>query len=246
MRTWTICGLACLLWAGDLRGAEDKPLLEVAPTLAELGSGWTTNFVAYLLDPRSQPSEIDFQGNPATSARLEAQRLEMKTNGRTGCGLFIYGRGDVIMNSGLFRVYVQRWAQTRALHNHWVDWKMNPARVVRTTPAIGEDFFWTEEWWRETRVRQNLVFRRGLFQVTIEAGSESDSAAMVRLGQAIDARIKGRPAAPSVRPPNSWIRGVPKAYDISGRRKKEFPYLQLSFPTKGNANLHITLLTGER
>ena len=45
---------------------------------------------------------------------------------------------------------------------------------------------------RETRVRQNLVFRRGLFHITLEAGAESDSSALVELAQAIDAKIIGR------------------------------------------------------
>ncbi len=193
--------MASLLSGARVRGAGAKPILDVTPALSDLGPGWTTNFVAYLLDSRSEPSEIDYQSNPATSSRLEAQRLEMKTNGRTGCALLIYGRGDLIMNRGLCRVYVQRWAESRALHNHWVDWKMAPNRVVRNTAPVGEDCFWTEEWWRETRVRQNLVFRRGLFHITLEAGAESDSSALVELAQAIDAKILGRPlkkpAAPS-------------------------------------------------
>ena len=186
--------IAWVGWTANAVAAEEKSILAVAPTLAELGDGWTTNFVAYLIDPRSSPSEIDYQGNPATSPRLESQRLEMRINGRTGCGLMFYGRGDLIMNSGLYRVYIQRWSDRRALHNDWVTWKMNPARVIHDMQSVGEDYFWIEEWWRETRLRQNLVFRRGLFHVTVEAGAQSDWSAMVRLAQAIDQRIRIRHA----------------------------------------------------
>lgn len=196
MRLGAVFLIGWLAWTTCLAAVEEKSILSIAPTVAELGEGWTTNLVAYLIDPSSHPSEIDYQGNPATSQRLESQRLEMRINGRTGCGLLFYGRGNLIMNSGLYRVYIQRWGNRRALHNEWVTWKMNPARVVHDMPHVGEDYFWIEEWWRQTRLRQNLVFRRGLFHVTVEAGAESDWAAMVRLAQAIDERIRSpRPAA---------------------------------------------------
>jgi hypothetical protein len=177
-------------WAG-----EQKAILNVLPSLAELGPGWTTNQVAYLIDPLSQPSEIDYQSDPKTSGKLAGQREAMKTNGRTGCGMVYYGRGDLVMNSGLYRVTIQRWAEKRPLHNAWVTWKMNPSRVVRSCPAVGEDYFWVNEWWRETLLRHHLVFRRGLFHVLIEAGADSDVLQMVRLGEAIDRRIRQSAAA---------------------------------------------------
>jgi hypothetical protein len=177
---------------------EENAILDVAPSVSELGAGWTTSLVAYLLDPRSCPSEIDYHGDAESSPQLGAQREVMKTNGRTGCGLVLYGHGDLIMNSGLYRVYIQRWNNRRSLHNCWVDWKMNPNRIVRDTSPVGEDSFWVNEWWRQTLVRQHLVFRRGLFHVVVEAGAESDFAPMIRLAQVLDAKIRGRsiPEAP--------------------------------------------------
>ena len=75
---------------------------------------------------------------------------------------------------------------------------MDPTRVVPDTPSVGEDYFWTNDWWRQTRVRQNLAFRRGLFHVVIEAGAESDYTQMIRLAKVIDDKIKGHsPAKPS-------------------------------------------------
>ena len=172
--------------------ALEKAILDVAPSVSELGAGWTTNLVAYLLDPRSHPSEIDYRGDAESSPELGAQREVMKTNGRTGCGLVLYGHGNLIMNSGLYRVYIQRWSNRRSLHNHWVDWKMNPNRIVRDAPPVGEDSFWVNEWWRQTPVRQHLVFRQGLFHVVVEAGADADVAPMIRLGQVLEAKIRGR------------------------------------------------------
>jgi hypothetical protein len=190
--------LSLLLALGEPSAAE-KPVLAVIPSAAEVGDGASTNLIAYLLDPLSQPSEIDHRQDARSSLLLEAQRAAMLTNGRTGCALVLYGRGDLTMNSGLFRVYVQRWRSPRSLHNAWVTWKMNPDRVVHTEPASGEDYFWTQEWWRRSLVRQNLVFRRGLFHVVIEAGAESDYLHMIRLAAAIDAKIRGRPVPPAAR-----------------------------------------------
>src|SRR5262249_38086455 len=155
----------CLMWTG-VAALPERSVLDVVPSVTELGEGWTTNVVAYLIDARSQPPEIDYQNDPKVSLLLEAQRQAMTTNNRTGCGLVLFGRGDLVMNRGLYRVYIQRWNSKRALHNAWVGWKMNPNRVVRNNSPVGEDFFWIVDWWRQTPVEQDLVFRRGLFHVT--------------------------------------------------------------------------------
>lgn len=188
-------GLLLLLSTGSFASTvwEEKAVLEVVPTVVELGNGWTTNLVTYLIDPKSNPSEIDHKGDPATSAEIRDQREDMKTNGRTGCAMILYGRTNLVMNRGLFRVCIQRWNNTRSLHNAWAGWKMNPSRVVRPLRAVGEDVFWVNQWSRDTLVSQDMVFRRGLFHVTIQAGSESDPALIVRLGEAVDAKIRGRP-----------------------------------------------------
>ena len=195
--------ISLLVWIASLLVAVAAPppepvaILAVTPSLDELGRGWTTNVVAYLLDPKSQPSEIDYRSDPKTSLLLEYQRSVMLTNNRTGCALILYGRGNLIMNIGLYRVYIQRWDNTRTLHNSWVGWKMDPSRVLRgDVSPVGDDCFWTEEWWRQTKVRNNFIFRRGLFHVTVEAGSDSDYRPMVRLAEVIDAKIRGRPAPP--------------------------------------------------
>ena len=47
-----------LLCSTAVLGAEAKALLEVAPSVAELGEGWTDRQVQYLIDPLSRPSKI--------------------------------------------------------------------------------------------------------------------------------------------------------------------------------------------
>jgi hypothetical protein len=222
------CILALVLTFGSPAWAlEEKPVLTVTPTLEELGPGWTTNLIAYLLDPKSDPPAIDYRTDPKTSFMLAYQRDVMSTNNRTGCAMVLYGHGDMVMNRGLHRVFVQRWGNRRALHNAWVGWKMDINRVVWDYGSVGEDFFWTSEWWRQTQVKQNLVFRRGLFHIVIEAGAASDPADMVRLAQAFDAKIRGRPvpkAAPAGLPdPLTSASGkkISSAAEWTGGRRAE-------------------------
>jgi hypothetical protein len=168
------------------KAVEERPILEIAPTLAELGPEWTTNQIAYLLDARSHPSEVDLYDR-TPSPVLEFHRAQMKKDGRTGYATIHYGRGNLVMNRGLYRVYIQRWSDKWTLQNRWIEWKMYPTRIVRPAPPLGEDCYW-----RDDGSFQDFVFRRGLFHVIVEAGSDSDYLPMIRLAEVINAKIAGR------------------------------------------------------
>src|SRR5262245_584238 len=77
MKAYTIALVVYLAAVSAARAVEEKPLLAVTPSAAELGGKWTTNVIAYLLDPRSQPPEIDYRGEASTSLFLAAQREVM-------------------------------------------------------------------------------------------------------------------------------------------------------------------------
>jgi hypothetical protein len=188
MKTYLSLLLVVIAWSCRTQAAEGKAILDVAPSLTELGESWTTNLIAYLLDPRSQPSEVDYLRGPKSSPVLDYHRQQMKSDGRTGYGTILYGHGGMVMNKGLYRVYIQRWSNTPSLDKRWVDWKSRLTRVVRSAQSVGEAFFWAED-----GMFQKLTFRRGLFHVVVEAGSASDFTWMVRLAEVIDAKIQGQP-----------------------------------------------------
>lgn len=185
--TCRIISFVVLLCALRLSASEVKPILTVVPSLSELGPTWTTNVIAYLLDPRSHPSEIDYRHDIKTSPMLALQRANMEKDGRNAFAIVLYGRGDMTVNQGWHRVYIYRWENRRALHNRWVDWKMNPARIVRSISTPGDDYYWTDDGFM-----QDFTFRRGLFHVSIEAGSLSDYRPIVRLAEVIDAKMRGK------------------------------------------------------
>jgi hypothetical protein len=184
-----------LIWAASAQAAAEKAVLDVVPSLSEAGPAWTTNVMAYLLDPRSHPSEIDYRHDTKTSPMLALQRENMKKDGRNGFGIVLYGRGNMIMHQGLYRVYIYRWDNERALHNRWVDWKMTPARIVRSAPPVGEDCFWSDD-----GMFQEFAFRRGLFQVVMEADSSFQYRPIVQLAEVIDLKIRGQPIPKAAKP----------------------------------------------
>ena len=78
MKIHPVILLLVLIFLTQARPAEEKPILEIAPTLAELGAGWTTNIVAYLLDPLSKPAVIAYRGNSESDRLLDHLRTTMK------------------------------------------------------------------------------------------------------------------------------------------------------------------------
>ena len=131
---WALPGF---LWLASARADEPKGILDVMPTVAELGGDWTTNLVTYLVDPCSRPSEISYGEDPGSNRFLAWLRAGLREDHapdhclahRTAYGLAHYGQGNLVFNSGEYQLCVMRWRDPRSLHNAWVEWKMTGGRV---------------------------------------------------------------------------------------------------------------------
>jgi hypothetical protein len=188
IRLSTVLVLSALTVTLSAHTLPEIPVTALAPQLSHLPDGWTERQMLFLLDSRSDPPAFDHQcDDPSISRMLQFQREQMAQDGRTAYLIVLYGRADSALKGGKVRVYIQRWSSRRALHNRWVDWKMIPTRVAHPDPRVGEDYYW-----REDCMFQELVFCRGLFNVSIEAGHATDRQLIVELAQAIDAAIRGR------------------------------------------------------
>jgi hypothetical protein len=165
--------------------AADKSVLEIAPTLAELGNGWTTMETNHLIDPLCQPSELVKEGHPSPEKLLKSLRDMMKSTGRTGYLAMHYGYGDMVINRGGYRVSIQRWPSAEDVDKDPVQ---QAERVKRSPPNIGQEAYWTEG-----AMLHGLVFRRGQYRVVTECGPKSDHDNLVRLAEVIDAKISGKP-----------------------------------------------------
>jgi hypothetical protein len=190
MKAWAICAALLLSWATAAHSASDKSVLDIAPTLAELGSDWTTNQIVYLIDPRCQPPEQVYPGHPEPIKHLDHHRQMMKSSGRTGYLRMHYGCGDLTVNRGGYHVYLQRWENPEMLNSQrFQEWK----RLDRPAPDVGQ-----EAYWKSGDMYDGLVFRRDQYLVIVEFGPASDYSRATRLAQVIDAKITGQliPKAP--------------------------------------------------
>jgi hypothetical protein len=182
--------LALVICLGRTEAASERAVLEVAPSLGELGAGWTTNSIVALLDAKSQA--------PGTSSKRTADPKGKQTatllrdtggaKGQMGWVRMEYGRGDLVLNRGAYFVSIQRWGNTNALEKAWSGWKTRPDYMTWRGPAIGEACYWTEY-----EKYHGLTFRRGLFHIVVSCGSESEHSGLLRLAEVIDAKIAGRP-----------------------------------------------------
>jgi hypothetical protein len=184
---WILASCVCL---SRMDGAEVKPVLDVAPTLAELGEGWTTNVIISVLDTQAQPAGAVSKRQVESRGMTNRVRATGKKAGRMGWVRIEYGRGDLVLNSGAYFVSIQRWANTNALEKAWRGWRTRPDYTAWRGPPIGEGCYWTED-----EKFHGLTFRRGLFHVVITCGSQSDHAGLFELADVIDVKILGRPVA---------------------------------------------------
>ena len=168
------------------QGAREKAILEVVPSLAELGDGWTTNAVVSLLDPLSRPWQIE--GQTGGKGQTNFLRTTPKTQNPMGWGRFCFGRGDMVLNRGAYFVSIQRWGETNALDKAWKGWETRPDYTLWRGPPIGEGCYWTQD-----DKFHGVTFRRGLFHVVITCGAQSDHSGLFRLAEVTDAKIAGRP-----------------------------------------------------
>lgn len=198
--------LVCILgsWVAAAQPAAEKSVLEVVPTLAELGSGWTTNALLSLLDPRSSPPAAS-AGKAFKSATNTVRRAKRPSH-QTGWIRMEYGRGDMLLNKGAYFVSIQRWASTNALAHAWQGWAARPDYTAWRGLPLGESCYWTED-----DKFHGLVFRRGLYHVVVTCGERSEHSGLLRLAEVIDAKIAGRAI------PKEQAEDEPRAPGVSGR-----------------------------
>lgn len=220
-----------LSWATVAHSASDKSVLDIAPTLAELGNGWTTNQIVYLIDPRCEPPERTYPGHPDPKSLLDYLRQMMESSGRTGYLRMQYGFGDLTINHGGYHVFLQRWVSPEALSGQrFQEWN----RIDRPAPDVGQ-----EAYWKDGDMYDGLVFRRDQYLVIVEFGAASDYARATRLAQVIDAKITGKHVPKASEP---GLAGVKAADGIV----RLFPEPGGKIRVTGENTLHSWMIRGSQ
>jgi hypothetical protein len=184
MRALLLVSGLLLWWIPASRGAVDKAVLELAPTMAELGNGWTTNQLILVIDPLGKPPEEVSPRHPDPEKLLKLHRQMMESSGRTGYLRIHYGHGDLVVNRGAYHVYLQRWANAEVLRRQHFQEGQTIDRRIPEVGQAGE--------WKRTEMYDSLIFRHDPYLVIIEFGRASDYTLATRLAEVIDAKIMGR------------------------------------------------------
>ena len=170
----------------NVQKLENKAVLDIAPTLKELGKGWNSNYIVFVIDPMGKPTEQVAANNPNPKGLLEELHRMMKKTGRTSYLRMHYLHET---NPVPFQVHIQRWGDPEA---------MAPEAFPRDSGdgadlAIGERACWVNGFgW-------GLHFQRGQYFVAIElvVGEEkfeAEKARILQLARIIDAKIQEKPA----------------------------------------------------
>ncbi len=187
MRTTPVLLFAACVWLAQAAAGEQRPVLDMAPSIAELGADWTTNTVISVLDPPRPSSGTNSKADLTQKKATSASRKAKQATGQTAWVRIEYSRRDTILNPETYYVSIQRWSNTNALDKVWTGWKTRPEYTFWHSPPFGEDAFWTED-----NKFHGLTFRRGIFHVVITCGSQSAHAGLFRLAEVIDAKIQGK------------------------------------------------------
>ena len=195
MRTCVQLSACLFLSCVSMPGAESKSLLDVAPTVAELGEGWKLGTTTLLIDPLSRPAEI----GPAELIKVTREMMK-----RTGREAYLrIALGHSAMTNHECQVYLQRWPSTDALNNH--HYRKPDPLPGKAPPAVGQ-----EGCWSGGPFVSSLSYRLDQYLIVIE-GWTSDDARLLRLAKVIEAKLleKSVPreisgsSSPAVAPPNA-------------------------------------------
>ena len=132
---------AIALVALSSAGADaDRPLLDLAPTPAELGQGWITNQLLVLIDPLSKPSERVDSGNPLPTEAVSHYKQAMLNSGSKAYLQLRLMHRDA-SGRAAYRVYLQRWPSSRALVRAV---PFAPESTNLPPPEFGQASRWTD------------------------------------------------------------------------------------------------------
>lgn len=170
-----------LLVAGSSRAEQPVGLDQIAPSLSQLGPGWTSNHVVVLVDQLSPSNEICNEGK----GWLQAAHNVVGKRGCQAQAVFRYQCGSI----GVL-VWVNRYRSMKDIGEDWgrdKDTKESPGGL----PQVGEEV----RFYQRHGMHNNIAFRRGSYLVDIESPS-APIEKLKQLAEAFDSNlVKAQKAA---------------------------------------------------
>ncbi len=153
-----------------LYGAEPS-IDEIAPSLKQLGTGWTSNSVVVCVDQVSPTKEICNEGK----GWLQAARNVV---GKNGCEAYAVIRYHSVSNQ--FLVWINRFNSKESIRSDWGTDKQTKAKPDKL-PQLGEEV----RFYQRHGMHNNIAFRRGAYLVDVE-GSNAEIEELKTLAELVD------------------------------------------------------------
>lgn len=157
MRTILAVFTATLLTTGCGVAGQPIHLDPIAPSLSQLGAGWTSNQVVVFVDQRTPTNEIGHEHN----AWLKAAHSVVGKRGREAYLLvrYTYGSNDAL-------VWIIRCKDAQSVGDDWGRDKETKTSL-ENLPKVGEEVRFYQRHGRHN----NIAFRRGNYLVDVESVS---------------------------------------------------------------------------
>ena len=195
---------ACRSAAGHAPPTNQPGVVQVAPRVEDLGSGWTERRIVFGVDPLDQPAETANElvsRDLSNRSRLLAQvKVAMQEQGSVGMGYFGYGLGNLLFSQGRYDLYLSRYPNLAALEKEWSHYS-NPTNQ-RVEPEVGDVAIWLP---RPTNDHDHqLIVRSGLYLMRLECTAKQKDEELLHLARKTAERISGiaNRKAPATGAPN--------------------------------------------
>lgn len=185
MRTTLALVIGTLLAAGHLPGGQPISIAHIAPSISQLGEGWTSNRVVVLVDQLNSTNDISNEGEGWLKAAYNVV-------GKRGCEaqmVLRYGYG-----SASVLAWVNRFKDRESIGDDWgrdKDTKVRPEAL----PKVGDEV----RFYQRAGMHNNIAFRRGNYLIEVE-GVSTPIEKLKQLAEALDSNLLKAQKAAGVAP----------------------------------------------
>lgn len=174
MRTISAVAVGVLVAAGCAAADQPASLDQIAPTISQLGAGWTSNHVVVLVDQLSPTNEVCNEGPGWVQAAHNVV-------GKRGCEAYAVFR--YYYDSASILVWIKRFRSRQDVGDDW-----GKDKETKTTPdnlpKVGDEV----RFYQRHGLHNDIEFWRGKHLVTVE-GVSAPMEKLKQLAEALDRNL---------------------------------------------------------
>ena len=189
MRTPHALVIGSLLAAAHVAGGQPIRMDQFAPSISQLGAGWTSNHVVVLVDQLNPTNQICNEGEGWLKA---AHNVVGKRRGCEAQMVLRYGDG-----SASVLVWINRFKDQSSIGGDWGRDKETKVSLD-ALPKVGDEV----RFYQRAGMHNNIAFRRGNYLVDVE-GVSTPIEKLNQLAEVLDGNLvkaRGQPAPKGQQP----------------------------------------------